>query len=75
MESSPWVQSRPMHLLAALEPDSEVALTYTLRTRVKRPAVGRELDKVPLSAWSFNHTQTFPVLNPILYATARPPVK
>lgn len=46
LEGSPWVQSRPLHVLALMAPNSDTALTYTLRTRVQRPNFSRDMDKV-----------------------------
>ncbi|KAK9803766.1 hypothetical protein WJX73_004072 [Symbiochloris irregularis] len=43
LQSSPWVQSRPLHIIALLDPGSETAMTYTLRTRIQR-STGSELD-------------------------------
>lgn len=46
LEGSPWVQSRPLHVLALMAPNSDTALTYTLRTRVQRPNFSRDMDKL-----------------------------
>lgn len=42
----PWVQSRPVFVLIQQQPNSDVPLTYTLRTKVSWFAAENELSKV-----------------------------
>ncbi len=46
LEHSPWLQTRPLFLLALHQPDASSPLTYTLRTRVQRKGAEDELSKV-----------------------------
>ena len=48
LEGSPWVQSRPLYVLATQQPGREAGMTYTLRTRVARPAAEDELSRVSM---------------------------
>ena len=45
LEHSPWLQSKPLYLLAVQQNSSSSAVTYTLRTRVQRKAAEDELSK------------------------------
>ncbi|KAK9817731.1 hypothetical protein WJX72_001359 [[Myrmecia] bisecta] len=46
LEGSPWVQSRPVFVLAVQQTGRDSSAAYTLRTRVSRPKAEDELTKV-----------------------------
>ena len=43
---SPWIQSRPVFVLVQQQPNTDVPLTYTLKTKVSWTAAEDELSKV-----------------------------
>ena len=49
LEGSPWLQSRKLSVLAAMDPSGEGATTFTMRTSVRRPRVEAEITKVRLA--------------------------
>lgn len=46
LEGSPWLQTKPIYVLAMQQPNSEAALTYSLRTRVQQKDAEDQLTKV-----------------------------
>ncbi|CAL5227825.1 g10853 [Coccomyxa viridis] len=46
LEGSPWLQSRPVFVLATQQRDSDQGLTYTLRVRVSKPEAESEISRV-----------------------------
>ncbi len=46
LESSPWLQSRPLFVLATQQRHSDQGLTYTLRVRVSKPEAEDEISRV-----------------------------
>ena len=46
LDGSPWVQSKPVYVLAASTREAPDGMTFTLRTRVARPRLENELTKV-----------------------------
>ena len=46
LTSSPWVQSRTVHVMAVQQAGAEQATTYTLRTRLQRNDMSEALSKV-----------------------------
>ena len=46
LEGSPWLQSRPVYVLATQQSDSAQGLTYTLRVRVSKPEAESEISRV-----------------------------
>jgi len=46
LDGSPWVQSKPVYVLAASTREAPDGMTFTLRTRIARPRLESELSKV-----------------------------
>ena len=46
LEGSPWLQSRPVFVLATQQRNSDQGLTYTLRVRVSKPEAESEISRV-----------------------------
>ena len=46
LEGSPWVQSRPVYVMATQQPGREAGLAFTMRTRVAQPQAEGELSRV-----------------------------
>ena len=46
LEGSPWVQTKPLFVLATQHPGSKTGLTFTLRTRVHGKHAEDEVSKV-----------------------------
>ena len=46
LDGSPWVQSKPVYVLAASTREAPDGMTFTLRTRVARPRLENELTRV-----------------------------
>ena len=46
LDGSPWVQSKPVYVLAASTREAPDGMTFTLRTRTARPRLESELSKV-----------------------------
>ena len=45
LDSSPWLQSRTLSVLALMDSTGEGATTFTLRTSVRRPRIEAEITK------------------------------
>ena len=43
---SPWIESRPVFVLVQQQPNSEIPVTYTLKTKVSWTAAEDEISKV-----------------------------
>ena len=54
LEGSPWLQSRPVFVLATQQRNSEQGLTYTLRVRVSKPEAESEISRVSHPKKSLN---------------------
>lgn len=46
LESSPWVETRMLSVLALVDPSGEGYTTYTMRTSLRRPRIESEITKV-----------------------------